>query len=116
MSSAVTSQHLTELLQEWQAGDSTALNKLTSLVYPELRRIAHGYMRHERTGHTLQTTALVNEAYLRLAGDKNIGVEDRSHFFAVMARVMRHILTDHARRRTYTKHGGAMRQVPLFPP
>ena len=109
-----TSQNLTELLNQWQAGDSNALNKLTSLVYPELRRIAHRYMRHERTGHTLQTTALVNEAYLRLAGDKEVDVESRSHFFAVMARVMRHILTDHARRRTYMKHGGAMQQVDLL--
>ena len=114
MTTATTSQDLTELLNEWQAGDSNALNKLTSLLYPELRRIAHRYMRHERTGHTLQTTALVNEAYLRLAGDKGIDVESRSHFFAVMARVMRHILTDHARRRTYTKHGGMMQQVDLI--
>ena len=111
MSPVETSQNLTELLNEWQAGDSSALNRVTSLVYPELRRIAHRYMLRERTGHTLQTTALVNEAYLRLAGEKGIDVEDRSHFFAVMARVMRHILTDHARRRTYAKHGGNMQQV-----
>lgn len=113
MSTLATSQNLTELLCEWQAGDTAALNKLTSLVYPELRRIAHRYMRHERNGHTLQTTALVNEAYLRLEREKLIKVEDRSHFFAVMARVMRHILTDHARRRMYTKHGGEMQQVEL---
>ena len=113
MSTVTTAGNLTELLHEWQAGDSTALNKLTGLVYPELRRIAHRYMRNERLGHTLQTTALVNEAYLRLAGEHAIDWQDRSHFLAVMARVMRHILTDHARRRTYTKHGGALQQVDL---
>jgi RNA polymerase sigma factor (TIGR02999 family) len=113
MSTVVTTENLTELLHDWQAGDRTALNKLTDLVYPELRRIANRYMRHEQAGHTLQTTALVNEAYLRLAGETSVNWEDRSHFFAVMARVMRHILTDHARRRAYAKHGGAMRQVDL---
>lgn len=113
MTTDATSQSLTELLLEWREGDSEALVRLTPLVYDELRRIAHRYMRHERSGHTLQTTALVNEAYLRLAGDQKIEWENRAHFFAVMARVMRHVLTDHARRRSYAKRGGGVRQVSL---
>ena len=111
--SAISSQNLTELLVECSAGDSDALEKLTPLVYVELRRIAHRYMQGERSGHTLQTTALVNEAYVRLAGEQKISWENRDHFFAVMARVMRHVLTDHARRRNYAKHGGGARQVSL---
>ena len=104
---------LTELLSDWQQGDQTALSKLTPLVYDELRRIAHRYVQRERNGHTLQTTALVNEAYLRLAGQKKIEWQNRAHFFAVTAQVMRHILIDHARRRHYAKHGGDVRQVSL---
>jgi RNA polymerase sigma-70 factor (ECF subfamily) len=104
---------LTELLFDWQQGDQTALNRLTPLVYDELRRIAHRYVQRERNGHTLETTALVNEAYLRLAGQKKIEWQNRAHFFAVTAQVMRHILIDHARRRQYTKHGGDVRQVSL---
>ena len=104
---------LTELLSDWQRGDQTALNKLTPLVYDELRRIAHRYVQRERNGHTLETTALVNEAYLRLAGQKKIEWQNRAHFFAVTAQVMRHILIDHARRRQYAKHGGDARQVSL---
>src|SRR3977135_787907 len=104
---------LTELLSDWQQGDQQALAKLTPLVYDELRRIAHRYVQRERNGHTLETTALVNEAYLRLAGQKNIGWQNRSHFFAFTAQVMRHILIDHARRRRYAKHGGGAAQVSL---
>jgi RNA polymerase sigma factor (TIGR02999 family) len=104
---------LTELLSDWQQGDQTALNKLTPLVYDELRRIAHRYVRRERNGHTLGTTALVNEAYLRLAEQKKIEWQNRSHFFAVTAQVMRHILIDHARRRHYAKHGGELQRVSL---
>ena len=104
---------VTQLLHDWQDGDRTALQKLTPLVYDELRRIAHRYVQRERTGHTLQTTALVNEAYLRLAGQENPAWQNRSHFFAVTAQVMRHILIDHARRRRYLKHGGELQQVPL---
>jgi RNA polymerase sigma-70 factor (ECF subfamily) len=104
---------LTELLSNWQQGDQQALAKLTPLVYDELRRIAHRYVQRERNGHTLETTALVNEAYLRLAGQKRISWQNRSHFFAFTAQVMRHILIDHARRRRYAKHGGAVAQVPL---
>jgi RNA polymerase sigma factor (TIGR02999 family) len=104
---------LTELLLDWRQGDETALKRLTPLVYDELRRIAHRYVQRERNGHTLGTTALVNEAYLRLAGQKKIDWQNRSHFFAVTAQVMRHILIDHARRRHYTKHGGAAQRVSL---
>jgi len=104
---------LTDLLADWQHGDQTALNRLTPLVYDELRRIAHRYVQRERNGHTLETTALVNEAYLRLAGQKKIEWQNRTHFFAVTAQVMRHILIDHARRRQFAKHGGDARQVSL---
>src|ERR1700730_4218241 len=104
---------LTELLSDWQQGDQTALSKLTPLVYDELRRIAHRYVQRERDGHTLQTTALVNEAYLRLAGQKKVDWQNRAHFFAVTAQVMRHILIDHARRRHYAKHGGELLQIPI---
>jgi RNA polymerase sigma-70 factor (ECF subfamily) len=105
--------NLTDLLREWRDGDKAALDKLTPLVYDELRRIAHRYVRRERNGHTLQTTALVNEAYMRLAGERKIEWENRAHFFAVTAQVMRHILTDYARRRRYAKRGGEADQVPL---
>jgi RNA polymerase sigma-70 factor, ECF subfamily len=105
---------VTELLDEWRRGDRAALDRLTPLVYDELRRIAHRYMRAERGGHTLETTALVNEAYLRLAGQRRVEWQDRAHFFAVTAQVMRHVLIDHARRRRYAKRGGAeAQQVPL---
>ena len=104
---------LTGLLLEWRHGDKAALETLTPLVYDELRRIAHRYVRREREGHTLQTTALVNEAFVRLAGAEKIAWQNRTHFFAVTAQVMRHILIDHARRRHYTKHGGQARQVAL---
>lgn len=104
---------VTELLNDWQGGDRTALEKLTPVIYDELKRIAHRYVQRERSGHTLQTTALVNEAYLRLAAQKEIAWENRAHFFAVSAQVMRHILIDYARRRRYAKHGGELQQVPL---
>jgi RNA polymerase sigma factor (TIGR02999 family) len=104
---------LTELLLDWQQGDLTALNRLTPLVYDELRRIAHRYVQRERHGDTLGTTALVNEAYLRLAGQKKIEWQNRAHFFAVIAQVMRHILIDNARRRNYVKHGGDAQRVSL---
>jgi RNA polymerase sigma-70 factor (ECF subfamily) len=107
------SLELTTLLDDWNKGDPAALEKLTPLIYDELRRIAHRYSQRERNGHTLQTTALVNEAYLRLAGDRKPDWQNRSHFFAVTAQVMRHILIDYARRRRYLKHGGDAQQVPL---
>jgi RNA polymerase sigma factor (TIGR02999 family) len=109
----VATSELTGLLHDWKQGDPTALRKLTPLIYDELRRIAHRYAQRERNGHTLHTTALVNEAYLRLAGSENPKWHNRSHFFAVTAQVMRHILIDHARRRRYVKHGGEAHQVSL---
>jgi RNA polymerase sigma-70 factor, ECF subfamily len=109
---ALTADNLTALLVEWHEGDEAALEQLMPLVYDQLRSMAHRYVQRERDGHTLQTSALVNEAYLRLAGQK-VGWQNRAHFFAVTARVMRHILIDHARRRRYAKHGGETRLVPL---
>ncbi|MFN2454340.1 MAG: sigma-70 family RNA polymerase sigma factor [Pyrinomonadaceae bacterium] len=106
-------QDVTDLLHEWQQGDHCALDKLTPLVYGELRRIAHCYMQRERDGHTLQTTALVNEAYVRLAGGRQIEWQNRAHFYGVVAQVMRRILIDHARRRGYAKHGGEVAFVAL---
>lgn len=108
-----TANDLTGLLLEWAEGDKAALDRLTPLVYEEIRRIAHRYVQREREGHTLQTTALVHEAYLRLAGSQNVAWQNRSHFFAVTAQVMRRILIDHARRRQYLKHGGEVQRVSL---
>lgn len=108
----LTADNLTGLLVEWREGDQAALDRLMPLVYDQLRRIAHRYVQRERDGHTLQTSALVNEAYLRLA-DQKVVWQNRAHFFAVTARVMRHILIDHARRRRYLKHGGDARQVSI---
>ncbi|HEV2884465.1 MAG TPA: sigma-70 family RNA polymerase sigma factor [Pyrinomonadaceae bacterium] len=107
------SDDVTGLLVEWRSGDEAALDRLTPLVYDELRRIAHRYLQREREGHTLQTTALVNEAYLRLAGQKKVEWQNRSHFFAVTAQVMRRVLIDYARRRHFAKRGGDLRQVSL---
>lgn len=106
-------QEVTQLLLDWSKGDKAALDKLTPLVYEELRRIARRYMRRERPDHTLQTTALVNEAYLRLVDQKNVRWQDRAHFFAVSAQVMRNILIDHARSRHYVKRGGEARRLSL---
>lgn len=105
--------NVTGLLTEWWQGDKAALETLTPLVYDELRRIAHRYMQSEREGHTLQTTGLVNEAYLRLGDQQRIEWQSRAHFFAVTAQVMRHILIDYARRRRYVKRGGEAQQIPL---
>jgi RNA polymerase sigma-70 factor (ECF subfamily) len=105
--------NLTGLLMEWHEGDKSALDRLTPLVYNELRRIAHRYVQRERNGHTFQTTALVNEAFVRLAGAEEVAWQNRAHFFAVCAQVMRHILIDHARRRRYAKRGGEAQQVSL---
>jgi len=107
----VNADDLTGLLIEWGQGNKGALDRLTPLVYDEIRRIAHRYVQREREGQTLQTTALVNEAYLRLAGSADIAWQNRSHFYAVTAQVMRRILIDHARRRQYIKHGGDAQRV-----
>ena len=110
---SVTADDLTGMLIEWRQGDRAALDRLTPIVYDEIRRIAHRYVQREREGHTLQTTALINEAYLRLAGSETVDWQSRSHFFAVTAQVMRHILIDHARRRRYVKHGGEVQHIPF---
>jgi RNA polymerase sigma factor (TIGR02999 family) len=97
---------VTTLLQAWSDGDPSALEKLVPLVYEELHRTAHRYMAREDSGHTLQTTALVNEVYLRLVKATEASWQNRAHFFGVCARIMRHILTDLARSRSYLKRGG----------
>jgi RNA polymerase sigma factor (TIGR02999 family) len=103
------SEEITQLLRAWSGGDEQALAKLTPLIYSELHRMAHRYMRQERSTHTLQTTALINEAYLRLIDWKNVRWQNRAHFFGVAARLMRRILVDFARSRSYAKRGGGGR-------
>lgn len=97
---------VTQLLSDWSHGNQEALDKLMPLVYDELRRLAHHYMSREHAGHTLQTTALVNEAYLRLIRRQDMHWQNRAHFFAISAQLMRHILVDHARAHTRGKRGG----------
>src|SRR6185295_3555324 len=104
---------LTQLLHSWSDGDHEALEKLTPLVYRELYRLAGNYMRGEKQGHTLQATALVNEAYLRLIDWKNVQWQNRAHFFAVSAQLMRRILVDFARSNGYAKRGGGAPHVDL---
>jgi RNA polymerase sigma factor (TIGR02999 family) len=106
-------KEITQLLVAWSDGDEAALAELTPLVYDELHRLAHHYMLHERAGHTLQTTALVNEAYLRLIEWKQVRWQNRSHFFAISAQLMRRILVDFARMRGYQKRGGGAIAVTL---
>jgi RNA polymerase sigma factor (TIGR02999 family) len=106
-------QQVTQLLLAWNAGDSAAQEKLIPLVYTELRQLAKRYMARERPDHTLQATALVNEAYLRLVDGKQVRWQNRAHFFAVSARLMRHILVDLARSRHYQKRGGDAQPVSL---
>jgi RNA polymerase sigma factor (TIGR02999 family) len=112
--STVTSDNLTELLIEWRRGDKSAIDRLTPLVYDEIRRMAHRLMVSERQGHSLQTTALIDEAYVRMLGQsvgQKIDWTDRAHFFAVVAQVLRRILIDHARSRLYVKRGGEVQHV-----
>jgi RNA polymerase sigma-70 factor, ECF subfamily len=104
---------ITGLLAEWRDGNQSALDELYPLVYDELHRLARRYMSRERKGHTLQTTALINEAYVRLVDQKNVNWANRSHFFAISAQIMRRILIDHARRHAYAKRGGGAQQVSL---
>src|SRR5437870_1098316 len=104
---------VSQLLRAWSSGDEAALQTLIPLVYEELHRIARRYMGREREGHTLQTSALVNEAYLRLVDWKNVEWQNRAHFFAVAAQMMRRILVDFARDRHYLKRGGGALQVSL---
>jgi RNA polymerase sigma factor (TIGR02999 family) len=106
-----TSQDVTQLLRDWSEGDGEALAKLTPVLYEELHRMAHRYMRRERSNHTLQTTALINEAYLRLIDWKNVRWQNRAHFFGVAAGLMRRILVDFARSRNFAKRGGGARMT-----
>jgi len=108
-----STQEVTQLLLAWSHGDQAALEQLTPLVYAELHRLAKRYLGGERRGHTLQTTALVNEAYLRLIDWKNVEWQNRAHFFGVSAQLMRRILVDFARSRHYAKRGGEAEQVSL---
>jgi RNA polymerase sigma factor (TIGR02999 family) len=110
---AASPQEITELLLAWSEGEQDALRKLAPLVYGELHRLAHHYMAGERTGHTLQSTALVNEAYLRLVDSSRVKWQNRAHFFAVSAQLMRRILVDFARSRQYAKRGGKAHVVSL---
>lgn len=107
------SHNITHLLKEWSDGDRQALDKLTPLVYEELRHQAARYLRRERPGHTLQTTALIHEAYLRLIDAKDVHWQSRAHFFAIAANLMRRILVEHARRRDADKRGGSQVRVQL---
>jgi RNA polymerase sigma factor (TIGR02999 family) len=104
---------VTQLLRAWGEGDDRALERLTPVVEAELHRLAHRCMARERPGHTLQTTALVNEVYLRLVDVNAVSWQDRAHFFAIAARMMRRVLTDFARSRNYQKRGGGAVQVSL---
>ena len=110
---SVSPHRVTQLLQQWGHGDDAALAELTPLVYEELRRLAHHYMEGQRPNHTLQTTALVNEAYLRLADQTNPNWQNRAHFFAVAARAMRQIVVDYARSQRSQKRGGGALKVEL---
>lgn len=108
---SVSRQRVTQLLVQWSAGDDAALAELTPLVYDELRRVAHHHLSRQRRDHTLQTTALVNEAYLRLADQTNPRWQNRAHFFAVAARAMRQILVSYARTQQAQKRGGGAFKV-----
>jgi RNA polymerase sigma-70 factor, ECF subfamily len=109
----VSTHEVTRLLQAWGAGDERALERLMPLVYNELHRLAHRYMAGEQPGQTLQTTALVHEVYLRLVDVNNIDWQDRAHFYAICARLMRRILVDFARSRNYQKRGGHFPHIEL---
>lgn len=108
-----SSQQVTELLQAWGRGEESVMDKLVPLVYAELHRLAHGYMNRERSDHTLQTTALLNEAYLRLVDSRKADWQNRNHFLAVCARAMRAVLVDWARSRNSVKRGGDVQFLEL---
>jgi RNA polymerase sigma-70 factor (ECF subfamily) len=105
------SHQITRLLVDWRNGDQAALKQLIPLVHDELRRVAHRHMAHERVGHTLQATALVNEAFVRLIDVRQVKWQDRAHFFAMSSRLMRRILVDFARSKGYRKRGGGAQKV-----
>jgi RNA polymerase sigma factor (TIGR02999 family) len=113
MSARKSPENITSLLVAWTRGEESALTQLTPLVHRELRRLARAHLRRERNGHTLQTDALVNEAYLHLVDLSRVEWRDRTHFFALAARLMRRILVDYARARQYQKRGGGAQRVPL---
>jgi RNA polymerase sigma-70 factor (ECF subfamily) len=106
-------QEISFLLEEWSSGNQSALDQLMPIIYDELRRLAHAYMKRERAGHTLQTTALVNEAYLKLVNQERAQWHNRKHFFAVSAQLMRRILVDRARTKNYQKRGGGEQTLSL---
>jgi RNA polymerase sigma factor (TIGR02999 family) len=108
-----SSKAATELLEAWGQGDEAARDELMSAVYQDLHRLAHNYMKQESPGHTLQTSALVNEAFLRLVDQKNVRWQNRAHFFGIAAQMMRRILVDYARGRRYAKRGGGIRDLSL---
>ena len=106
-------QHVTQLLNDWSGGDQSARDKLMPLVYDELHRLAHRYMKRESPGHTLQTSALVNEAFVKLVDQRNVHWQNRAHFFGIAAQMMRRILVDYARSRSTAKRGGGAAQISL---
>ena len=106
-------QQVTQLLCDWRNGDEKALEKLIPLIQPELHRLAHAYMSRERAGHTLQTTALLDDAYMQLTGGKSLPWQNRAHFFAIAAQLMRRIMVHHARKRRAQKRGGDAVMVKL---
>ncbi|MBZ5662101.1 MAG: sigma-70 family RNA polymerase sigma factor [Acidobacteriia bacterium] len=110
---APSPEQVTQLLKAWSLGQDAALEELAPLVHQELRRLARRYMYGERAGHTLQTTALVNEAYLRLVNSRQVNWQNRAHFFAISAQLMRRILVDYARARGYQKRGGGVPKITL---
>lgn len=110
---AAASEGITQLLINWRNGDTAALDQLMPIVYEELRRLARGFMGKERNNHTLQTSALINEAYLKLVDQDETNWQNRAHFFAVAAQIMRHILVDHARSYGYEKRGAGAHHVGL---
>lgn len=105
--------NVTQILEAMSSGDQTAADGLLPIVYDELRRLAHGYMRNERSDHTLQATALVHEAYIQLVDWKNVSWQNRAHFFAAAAKLMRKILVDYAREKNALKRGGGVRTIAL---
>jgi len=107
------SQQITQLLNQWSNGDAEVVDDLMPLVYNELRRQASGYLRRERSDHTLQPTALINEAYLKLIDQRDVKWQNRAHFFAIAAQAMRRILVDYARERRREKRGGVAENLPI---
>jgi RNA polymerase sigma-70 factor (ECF subfamily) len=104
---------VSQLLVAWENGDQAARDQLMSIVYPELHRLAHNYMRRESAGHMLQTSALVNEAFLRMVDQRHVNWRNRAHFFGIAAQMMRRILVDYARSRLYAKRGGGAQEISL---